>query len=163
MALAGEIADPAQYGIDIRKRVRRGRSENSSSGTTTEVGVLRLDGVDVTAGHSYLIHVPPVLTQSTVANDVVGLALRISSTGTATTSSATLVATQARRTGASTFENCGLGATYTPAADEVLSILLTVSRSSGTGTASIVASASSPIELLVDDGGVDPGNTGVAV
>lgn len=162
-ALAGEPADPAQYNTDIKKRIARGLRTTDSSTTTTEVGVVRLDGVPVKAGRTYTISTNSLSPLSGTANDYAGLKIRVSTTGTATTSSTALIVTQGRITGANGNESWGVSVTYNPAADETLSILLTVSLVSGTGSASVSGSATIPIELWVDDMGADPGNTGVSI
>lgn len=163
-ALAGAIADPGEYQRDTKRRVARTKRETSSSTTTTEVGVLQLEGVKVLGGHSYTIATSSLLPVSSVANDYVGMKIRYTSDGsTATTSSTQLHGVQTRITGASGNETSILVVTYNPTADEVLSILLSVSRVSGTGNAALTGAATTPIELWIDHDGIDPGNTGLAL
>lgn len=162
-ALAGAIADPGQYLIDTKRRVARTIRTTSSSTTTTEVEILQLDA-QVLGGHTYTIRTSSLLPVSSIANDYVGAKIRYTSDGsTATTASTQLLGSQTRITGASGNETVLLAVTYNPASDQTLSILLTVSRVSGTGNASISGAATTPIELWIDHDGIDPGNTGISL
>lgn len=163
-AFAGQIADPAAYNTDTKRRVARTARTTSSSTTTTETGVLRLDGVQVLAGHTYTIRTGSLLPVSSVANDYVGVKIRYTTDGsTATTSSTQLHGVQTRITGASGNETSKVEASYNPASDQTLSVLLSVSRVAGTGNAKIDGAATTPIELWIDHDGVDPGDTGVSL
>lgn len=162
--LAGQIATAEDLNNAARTRVRRGYRTTASSTTTTEAEVLRVDGVPLKAGRSYMLHTSSLLVQSTVANDVVVAKIRMSTTGTATIASSTDMGEGARRvTAASQLEETSAALSYTPSADETASVLLTVVRASGTGSASIYGAANAPIELFVDDASEDPGNTGVSL
>lgn len=161
-ALAGQIADPATYNDDVRKRVARGkRTTDSAVSTNTETMVLRLDGLYLKAGRSYQFMTSSLLTQSTVANDVIAVRLRYETADTATTSSGVVAYTQNRRTLNGTPENTHLSVDYTPVADETGSLLLTVARTGGTGDCIIAGAAAYPICVYVNDMGVDVGDTGV--
>jgi hypothetical protein len=164
-AYAGQIALPGTYNDDIRKIVARGqRTSNSTGSTGTEVGVLRLDGVAVLASRIYTIYTSPLIINSTVANDVMEVFVRYSTTDSATTASTKVssIAMSARSAGGVQYVIpfiCDLPI----AAAGSISVLLSINRTVGTGTVSITSSASYPIDLVVMDGGPDPGNTGIAL
>jgi hypothetical protein len=164
-ALSGEVANPGQYGKDIRKGVSRGkRTTSSSTTTTTEIGVLRLDGVKVYAGHQYRITTSALSCDTTVSGDLVRVHIRYTTDGTtAGITSTDLGFDQIRLADAANSEGVVLNLSYIPTADEVLSVLLTVHRASGTGSVSILGATDFPIDLFVDDKGLDPGNTGVSL
>lgn len=164
MALAGEIADPGQYNEDTKKLIAYGARTTSSTATTTEQEVLRVDGVDLKSGKRYEFKTNTVQPVSSVANDYVAIKLRYATGGaTATSSSTALVVSQLRITGASGNETSQAVATYAPASDEELSLILTVARVSGSGNVTITGASTNPIELMVIDLGTDPGNTGVSL
>jgi hypothetical protein len=163
-ALSGEVADPGQYNTDIRKRIARADRTTTSSTTTSEGEVLRIDGIPLKSGRTYQLHTSSLLVQSTVANDSVVAKIRISTTGTATIAASTDLGEGIRRcTGASVLEETHAKVSYSPASDETLSLLLTVVRGAGTGSVSIYGAANAHIELYCDDMGTDPGNTGVSL
>lgn len=163
-ALAGAIADPGQYNTDIRKLVARGRRITFSSTTTTEVEVLRLDGVQVKAGRLYWITTGPVGVDTSVNNDGARLQLRMATaSATATTSSTVLDLAQQLMPNAAHSEHFSVGAMYPAASDDVLSVLLTVGRSTGSGSVGTIGDPTYPVDLMVWDCGVDPGDTGVVL
>lgn len=164
-AYAGQIASPSDYNNDTRKLIARANRVTSSSTTTTESDVLRLDGLALKAGRVYNFHTGSLQPVSSIANDYIAIKLRYSSTGTASTAGAStvLMTAQSRITGASGNETAHADVLYVPAADETGSLVLTISRVSGTGNVSIGSGATLPIELWVFDCGVDPGNTGVSL
>jgi hypothetical protein len=161
-ALAGAVGDPGQYNKDVKGRVARGLRTTASATTTTEAEMLRLDSVPVLAGHTYTIATSTMSPFSTVANDYIASRLRYTTDGTTPTVASTLlIAAQSRITGASGNESSLISVTYNPAADGIISLLLTIARSSGTGNVSVSSSATNPIELWISHDGEDPGNTGV--
>lgn len=164
-AFAGGVADPGQYNEDIKKLVAYGQRTSSSTATTTEQEVLRLDGVDLKSGKRYEFKTNTVQPVSSIANDYVAIKLRYVTGGaTATSSSTALVVSQLRITGASGNETTQAVVTYAPSGgDEELSLILTVARVSGTGNVSITGASTNPIELMVIDLGPDPGNTGMSL
>lgn len=146
------------------QRIARGRRESNSTTTTTEVGVLRLDDHAVIAGVSYTVHTSAVLPFSSVANDYIGVNVRYTTDGsTPSTASTAMIATQMRCTGAGGNETSKITVGYVPATDLTLSLLLTISRVSGTGSVGLTGSATAPIELFLDSAGWDPGDSGTDV
>lgn len=161
---AGQKADPGQYRDDVRKRVARARREtNSSNSSGSEVEVLRLDGVQLKAGHTYTIWCPVVRQRTNTVGDLIRSRLRQSTTGTATTASDEKQSIAERFATANDDLTRSMGYSYSPASDETLSVLVTVIRASGGGVAFLQASSSQPLELFVDDMGEDPGDTGVVL
>lgn len=125
---------------------------------------MRLDGVSVRAGRIYRIYTNAVGLDTTVANDGIRVNLRMTTDGTtATTASTIYTLAQTVTPNASHADYVMVDFSYSPAADETLSILLTCSRSTGSGTVLVTGGASGfpgPIELFVEDMGEDPGDTG---
>jgi hypothetical protein len=139
VVFAGDVAfaDETNDALKTGTVIARGRRTTNSTAAATEQSVLRLDNVSVLLGRVYWIGTGPLGLDTTVA----------SATGA--------------MVNASFAESVDCGAFYVPSADEVLSILLTTSRSTGTGNISLAASATAPIDLYVVDMGTDPGDTGV--
>lgn len=144
--------------------IARGNRITSSTTTTTEIGVLRLDNVPVYAGRTYRIYTSALRLDTSVANDVVRANLRITTDGSAATTSSTLLSlSQVRAEDVTDQYTAPIVIDYSPPNDGLLSILLTVSRSSGTGNVSIIATGTAPCNLVVEDIGLDPGDTGVDI
>jgi hypothetical protein len=158
-ALNTSLAD-----VNLRKASSRGIRTTNSTTTTTEVGVLRLDGITVTLGRLYLIETSTLVLSSTVANDVLRCPLRASTAGAAGTGSTQVGMAQATMPN-TTNPGPGLVARclYVPGATGTLSVLLSVARQQGTGNVSILAASTFPIQLWVHDMGPDPGDTGVSI
>lgn len=139
------------------------RTTNSST-TTTEVGVLRLDDVPITGGHRYEIKTNSITLHSTVNADCVRASIRYTTDGSTPTTSSTALCDAQLTVNNTTFPTTSVASgTYVPASDQVLSALLTVSRMSGTGNASLLGSATFPLEITIVDLGVDSGDVGVDV
>lgn len=160
---AGQKLTAAQYGADIRGGtcIARGRRETNSSTTTTEAEVLRIDTVSLLSGRLYLLKTNSLQPFSSVANDYVAVKLRYSTSGAATSASTAAIVIQDRYTGASGNEGTAAEVTFPAGSNQTMSLLLTVARVSGTGNVGITGSASVPIEIMIIDLGVDPGDTGV--
>lgn len=143
---------------------RARRESNSSTTTTVEIGVLRLDSVPIVSGQLYTVTLSPIIFNSTVANDLIEAHLRYSTAGAATTGSTALgsvvensqSASLSQKTKGGTFQ-------YLATVTGSLSVLLSFARTSGTGTVSILGSAPYPIELAITVAGTDPGDTGVDI
>lgn len=153
---------PRQWSGLFRARARR---ETNSTTTTTEVGVLRLDSIPLMLGRTYLLYTGTVLGDSSVANDAVNTLLRIDTTGAAATTAST-AAHQCPdvQVNAASPVNLALMVSHTPAAaNEILSVLLSVSRAVGSGSVGLIAGATFPIELFVEDKGPDVRDTGVDI
>lgn len=145
---------------------RAARRTASSTTTTAEIGVLRLDAIPVVAGRAYLITTCGLNLSSSVAGDAVMVRVRAALGSTATTSSGVVEGGQLRvpcQTSASS-PILPLVCRYYAASSGALSLILTVQRSAGTGNVSIFADSSGQLcELVISDANVDPGDTGVVL
>jgi hypothetical protein len=166
-ALAGAIADPGQYNTDIGAGAiirRTQRTSDSSGATTTELGVLQLESVAVKSGRAYWIGCS-TLSVSGGAGDVVGVRIRYTTDGSTATIASTVLKYQQTtiRTGTPD-EPLAVGVWYFPVADQNLSVLLTVARIAGSAGSALIQGASDvPIQMVVEDRGVDPGDTGISL
>lgn len=150
--------------------IGRGVRTTNSTGTTTEVGVLRIDDMPIFEGRLYRVALATsCLYSSTVANDLLEGRLYYSLTGAAVVGT-NLFGTLSieTRTAAGAQYTDGTGA-FLPSPVAVgagagtLSVLFSVLRTAGTGTVSIMANATYPVHMVVEDMGVDPGDTGVLI
>lgn len=152
-------ADAAPLGI-----IARGERATSSTTTTSIIGVLRLDNVPLTGGRGYQIWTSTLHADGTVANDVIRADLRITIDGSAAgTANARIVNAQMLQPSASAGEQLNCTGLYVPGADLTFSVLLCVARAVGTGSVGLVSAGDFPIQLTVEDIGVAPSNTGVAI
>lgn len=160
MALAGDVVTPAM----IDHVVARGRRTTNSTGTTSQVGVLRLDDVPVFGGFAYYVFTSALFLVSTTSGDGVGAYLRYTTDGsTPTTSSTIMHQTTAVSDSTSIGATVPLNVLYIPSTNQTLSVLLTVIRHSGTGTVTMVGGGSNPIDLVIARLGTDPGDTGTDI
>lgn len=157
----------AQYVDDSRTGIlARGRRTTSSSSTTTEVGVLRLDDIPIWGGFLYHIFTSIIPINSTVTGDTMFARIRYTTDGSTPTTSSTILPgaeMQCRENDSSWHETKIIVTHYTPVVDETLSLLLTVGRLNGTGSVQSVGSAVTVVDLRVDSNGVDPGDIGVDI
>lgn len=160
---AGQRITAARLNALPKGIIARGQRTTSSSSTTTEVGVLRIDGVPVVAGRSYKVWTSPLAVHSSAANDVVRARIRINAAGTATTSSTQLAITQDIVPNTAHPPAPGISGRYDPGSSGTLSVLLTVGRQTGTGNVDILSGAGLEIELVVEDIGLAVGDTGVDI
>jgi hypothetical protein len=152
----------AQLASPPRGIIARGnRATASSSATTTEIGVLRLDSIPVVSGRAYRIWTSPMQLYSNVAGDVVAARIRVSTSGAATTASTVLgiALTSSAQTSTGTIqpESRAMSEVYVASSTTTLSVLLSLARNTGTGNGQILVGE----DLVVEDIGVDPGDTGV--
>lgn len=150
---------PLPQGVIARGR----RTTSTGNVTTTETGVLRVDNIPVYAGRIYKINTSNANMDTSVDNDVGRLAVRYSTSGAATTSST--LGNQWRNTIDNNSQSNAEDLTmfYAPAADATLSVLLTLLRQAGTGNIIIFGSSSDVLDLVIEDLGLDPGDTGVVI
>jgi hypothetical protein len=144
--------------------IARARRETSSTAASAETGVLRLDDIPVEAGHLYEIKTNNLSIDTSIANDVARILLRIDETGAdATTSSTNIALAQRVIPNAAAAENIEASTTRPASASGSWSVLLSTVRQTGTGNIQLVGGAVTPIELYVIDLGLDPGDTGVDI
>lgn len=139
------------------------RNSNSST-TTTEIGVLRIDDIPILSGHRYKIETNSITLHSSVANDVVRATIRYTTDASTPTTSSTQLCDAQLSAVNTTFPATSIASgSYVPGSNQTLSVLLTVSRQTGTGNAQLLGSATFPIELYINDLGPDSGDVGVDV
>lgn len=145
--------------------IARGNRTSNSTATsgTTEQGVLRVDSIPVYAGRLYRIWTGPIIIDGSVANDAVRMVLRGDTTGSATTSSTQLAIAQGVVSNIALPETFEIDIPYVPVSDGTLSVLLSIVRQSGTGVFQALGSSTIPINLVVSDQGLDPGDTGTDI
>lgn len=136
----------------------------NSTGTTSIVGVLRLDDFPVRVGRAYRLMTSSLRLTSGV-NDGVTATLRVTTDGSTPSTASTAIATgSAQTTSNAIFENVTLNVVYVPTADETLSVLLCVARTTGTaGNASIGGDATYPIQITIEDIGEAVTDTGADI
>lgn len=154
-------ANALNTALSYGRVIARGRRESTSTAASAETEVLRVDGISLTSGKVYWITAGSLLLDTTVANDVGRVRIRLSTSGAATTSSTQFASSNMTLDNATDGNNVHVGNLYIPSGDETISILVTTVRQSGTGNISIVASSTNPLDLFVVDMGDDPGDTGV--
>lgn len=167
--LAGQVLTAADFNLAAKSGEIVGWaqriSNSSASSSTTDVAVLELPDIAITAGRLYEIFTSPLRLDTGVANDVAMARIRYTTDGsTPSVSSTVLPGGQAEAVLANvTFgEDRVISTTYVPAADETLSLLLCVSRQTGSGSITVIADGSATLcELKVRDCGVSAGDTGV--
>lgn len=144
--------------------IKRGRRTTSTGNiTTTETGVLRVDSIPVYAGRLYRISTSNMNMDTSVDNDVARAAFRYSTSGSATTSSTLGNYMRCTIDNASQSNVLNLTMFYVPSADGTLSVLLTLLRQAGTGNIIMFCSSTDILDLVVEDVGLDPGDTGVVI
>jgi hypothetical protein len=160
--VTGVIVPDADTSVGVIARAER---LSNGSSTTSVVGVLRLDNVPIKAGLLYKIWTAPLFVVGTIATDYAGVEIYGSTSGVATTSSTQMTAVQSQIINTSfPVVHPSIVLPYTSATDVTLSVLLSVSRSSGTGSVSLQrASGTIPIHLVVECLGSDVADTGVSI
>lgn len=148
--------------LSIGEMIARASRATSSTAASAAQGVLRLDGVALTAGRRYVIRPSSLLLTSSVAADRGTARLAMDTTGAAATTGSTLYAlNNSPPVTVSDGVECTPWYSYTPSVNETVSIILFTQRLAGTGNIRLLVSGSSTIDIEVFDCGVDPGDTGV--
>lgn len=150
--------------------IARGLRITSSSGTTTEVGVLRIDDIPIFEGRLYRVAMATsCIYNSTAANDLMEGRFYYSLTGAAVvgTNLFGTLSIETRTASGAQYTDGTMALLPSPVAvgdgTGTLSVLFAILRTAGAGTISMPASANYPIHMVVEDMGVDPGDTGVDV
>lgn len=144
---------------DFLARGRRG-GDSSSSSSTTLVPIIRLDDIPILAGRLVDIRVVTAIDGS-VADDIALLTLTYTTDGSTPTIASSVLGIGQHQIGNPNFpETMDWHTTYTPGSNETLSILLSLSRASGAGVLTAKSSGSFITEISIQDGGIDPGDTG---
>lgn len=144
--------------------IARGNRQTDKTGVTSEAGVLRLDDISIKSGRLYRVYTNQMLVGAG-SGDVIALRLRYTTDGsTPTTSSTVLRYVQIPEPAGTPTLTLSIGAFYAPGSDQTLSVLLTALRVAGTAAnVTITGNADNPIELCIEDMGVDPTDTGTDV
>lgn len=150
--------------------IARGLRITSSSGTTTEVGVLRIDDIPIFEGRLYRVAMATsCIYNSTVANDLMEGRFYYSITGAAVvgTNLFGTLSIETRTASGAQYTDGTMALLPSPVATGdgtgTLSVLFAILRTAGAGTISMPASVNYPIHMVVEDMGVDPGDTGVDI
>lgn len=146
--------------------IARADRTTSSSTTTTEVGVLRLDNIPIKAGRFYKVCVAGIILNSTVAGDLLEARIRGNTAGVATTGSTQFGSMADSSHSASGSQKVQpVQAMYPiPGGDVTLSVLLSIARVTGTGTVGIPVTAPQyNIDMWVEDLGIAPSDTGTDI
>lgn len=142
--------------------VKWGYRDTASSNATSSsaVGVLRIDGIELKAGQDYTVITGTLHPTSSVSTDNIRLEIRYSTTGVATTASAVLAGEQ----GFELFGNTTmLRAKFKVVADVTVSLLLCIARDTGSGNVTLYADGTRRTEMEVQRCGPSVVNSGVAV
>lgn len=139
--------------------IARANRTTSSSTTTSEIGVLRLDSIPIVSGVVYKIISAPMYILSTTG-DIVNIRFRGNTAGAATTGSTQIGQGFQTITNSIQPTSAILNIIYPSATTGSLSVLLSVARSSGSGNTQVFGTS----EFWVEIGSIaDPGDTGVDI
>ena len=156
------------YASDPMRVVARGRRITSTASiTTTETGVLRVDNIPVFDSKGYRILTSNINLDTSVNNDAADLRIRVAQAvtpGTAATIASTQIAHFRNTIDDLAFSNVlPISGYYWPSADGYLSVLLSCQRVAGTGNIVVFCSAVELLDLVIEELGTDPGDTGVVI
>jgi hypothetical protein len=163
------VASATVGGISTASRPRgvlaRGRrTTNTTASTGTETPFLRLDDVPISSGRLIKITAATLMHIVTLDNETSAVILRYTTDGSTPTTASTILTSEQVRQPEADFglTNMVIGF-YAPAGNETLSVLASIKRVSGTSSHSLLGSATQPIDLIIEDVGADPGNTGTSL
>lgn len=141
--------------------IAQGNRTSAKATISTESGYLRVDSVALESGRTYMIVAQNLRVTQTVGTDHFKFNLRYDGTGASATTSSTEIGRDELTT--STSDSIGpVMGWVNPGSDATGSFLLSLVRTSGTGTATVNADTGG-VWLTVIDLGVAVTNTGVAV
>lgn len=127
----------------------------------TEIGAVRLNSVALLGGYRYKIMTSPLVI-SAVSGETGRVYVRYSTSGTAGTSDTILGAVEANvNTAFRPVQTPVVCMTYAPGSNVTFSCILSVSRSGGSGNATLNGTTDQPIEFWIEAAGPDTGDTGV--
>lgn len=145
-------------------RARRTTTSAASSADGDDVPVLRVSGVPLRLGRLYEVWTTPLGLDSTSVNDEIGARIRYTTNATDATDISTILPgsnVQVRQTDANIQEH-KVVQTVLSGTDVTASFLLCVRRLAGAGGCVIFVdgAAGDMIDLVIEDVGTDPGDTG---
>ena len=168
--LVGEDITAARLNMESGGYVMaRGRRITASTGTTTTTatsaqGVLRIDDIALLGGELHRVAARGLGLYSSVGGDVAVARLTYTADGSTPTAASTVL-TQGRVEcdSAGLVRSIDVSGLYVPGSAVTFSVLLSIYRQSGTGTIQAYGASDWPIELVIEDLGDDPGDTGVDI
>ena len=140
-------------------RTYRSTDGGPTSGTT-ELALLRLSNMEFVDGRAYRIEASELRSDQSVAGDHFKWQLRYSTSGDATTSSAVLIRSEAT---ADTDSIPPLIGYIRPTADGTYSVLVSIVRTSGSGTTTTKADDENDLSIVVYDEGFSVADTGTVM
>jgi hypothetical protein len=139
-------------------------TDSSLATSATDIAVLELPDIAITAGRRYEIRATGRIDTSVAAN-LGRMRLRYTTDGSTPSTSSTVMPngqSQASIANTAFGEDRVILCTYVPAGNETLSLLLCLSMQSGSGNVVLQADGTSVVtEIVVIDRGVDTGDTGI--
>lgn len=146
-------------------RARRISNSTTSTNNTTRIPVLELDDIPIPAGRLVEVCTGGMRIDGATNNDTLVIEILYTTDGSTPTITSPILlggVTEVIQPNAASPMGGIIRTTYTPAADETLSLLLTIKHGVGTGAMGLLANSSDNVlELTVVDRGEDPGDTGV--
>ena len=163
MVAAGGIVLASEVNLAGLKVIRRGnRMSQGSNFGATETGYLRVDNIPLRNNRIYYAAVNNLGVNVDGTSDAILIRLRMSTTGIATTSSTEICAYRMSEGNIDPFVS--FVAPFPISADtSVASIMITGVRTGGVNTAHSLGSVGNGCNLLIIDGGEDPGDTGIDI
>jgi len=142
---------------------RSRRTTNQTSNSATEQGVIRFDDIPVVGGRVYAIYTSTLNMTPSVSGLTAEARLRITTDGSTPTNASTQVGDLLLEATATFVPANGgvLRTLYIASPGDVLSVFFGWVLAGGTGTVTLNGSSTKPVDLYVEDLGVDPG-TGFA-
>jgi hypothetical protein len=151
----------------IGQIVKRGSRSTTSTTTTTEIGVMRLDGLVLENGRIYEIIAPTLHLDSSSSNDEIFAQLRHTTNNTSAGTGSTVLPgsrVNFRQADANVTEPKTIYTTLTAGSGQTLSVLLTVGRVAGAGNCSLIADGAGALtQILIKMAGDDPSDTGIDI
>lgn len=163
---AGQVLTAATFNRKVRKRIARGRrvTDSTSTNSTTEVSVLRMDDIPLKAGENYSIKYQGTWDTTTATAEGMRAVIRYTIDGSTPTTSSTVLpgsGAEVKLTDAGVFTTFHSETDYTPSTDETFSCLVTIRHVTGTVATILEADASVfHTQIWIDCMGDDPGDTG---
>lgn len=144
--------------------VSRGRrTTNSTTTASGETGVLRVSS-PVLAGRLYRISTNCLINGSTSTDDTVTARLRYTTDGSTPSTSSTILASGNISVPPYVPQTVVVIGYFPAATNHTLTVLLTVLRPGGVGTGQLTVSSDNPsMDLIIEDVGPDPTDTGVDI
>jgi hypothetical protein len=151
--------------------IARGNRTSASSGVSsdlTDIGVIRVSSVRLLPGRLYKIWTSPLALDSSSTNDEIRARIRFTTNNTNATTSSTILpgsTVNTRQTDANIPDQRVIQVPYSTGVEVIASFLLCVQRIAGAGTITIANNASEgyATDLVIEDVGTDPGDTGVDI